>query len=102
MPKTKKVLKDVIVEQLGINDLPKEDQDEIVAGISGNVLKSITLAILERVPKDDRPKFDAVKEKGDREEIKKFLQKYVSDLESLVEEETKKCIAEFRSIVASL
>ena len=98
----KKVLKDIIIEQLGIGSLPQEEQDEIVAGISGNVLQAITIAVLERVPQDARPTFDDLKLRGDKVALQKFLQKYVDDLEELVHEETKKSIAEFKAIVAAL
>jgi len=99
---TYETLQKAILKHLGINDLPKADQQQIVEGLSENVMRGITIAILLRVPKEMHPKFRELREAGDNESLTKFLQGYISDLEALVEEETKRVVDEFRAVVQSL
>ena len=99
---TRESLQKAILKYLGIHELSKSDQLEIVEGLTENILRGITIAMLLKVPKEMHPRFHQLREAGDNDALTKFLQQYIPDLEALVEAETKSCVAEFRDVIASL
>ncbi|HAM95722.1 TPA: hypothetical protein DCP81_02145, partial [Candidatus Azambacteria bacterium] len=51
-----------IIDELGISDLPVEVQDRILSQFTENLVKSIALAIMERLPEDKREEFEKLSE----------------------------------------
>ncbi|PIR44596.1 MAG: hypothetical protein COV10_03780 [Candidatus Vogelbacteria bacterium CG10_big_fil_rev_8_21_14_0_10_51_16] len=90
------------MKHLGIETLSKEDQREIVEGLTENILRGITIAILLRIPKEKHVRFRKLREAGDNEALTLFLQSYIPNLEAIIEEETKRIVEEFRGVVTSL
>ena len=99
---TRESLRSAILKYHGIDDLSQEDQVQIVDGLTENILRGLTIAILGKVPHEAHPRFRQLREAGDNEALTLFLQQYIPDLELLVQEETRKCVDEFKMIVQSL
>lgn len=85
-------LRDILIKELGIDGLPEEAQDEIVAKLGEVILKSLTVAIFEKLPNDARTEFERISAKGDHSLIQEFLEENVPDLHTLMEEEVKKVL----------
>lgn len=85
-------LRDILIKELGIDGLPEEAQDEIVAKLGEVILKSLTVAIFEKLPSDARTEFERISAKGDHSLIQEFLEENVPDLHTLMEEEVKKVL----------
>ncbi len=99
---TPQSLRELVLKYLDIAHLPDADQQEILAGIGENVIKAITIAILGSIPQSAHEKFKELRAAGDNEVLTQFLKQYIQNLEELVEEETRRCVEEFKQIVSSL
>ncbi len=89
-------LRTTLITELGIGDLPEEAQDEIVSKLGEIILKSVTVAIFEKLPAEARAEFDVISASGDNEILQEFLAKNVPDMPALMEAETKKILTAFR------
>ncbi|HAQ05918.1 TPA: hypothetical protein DCP13_03970 [Candidatus Azambacteria bacterium] len=91
-----------IIDELGISDLPVEVQDRILSQFTENLVKSIALAIMERLPEDKREEFEKLSEAGEQEKINQFLTAQIPDYQNLVQNEVNSAKEEFKKIVESL
>lgn len=91
-------LREILIKELGIGGLPEEAQDEIVAKLGEVILKSLTVAIFEKLSGDARTEFERVSEKGDHALIQDFLEENIPDLHALMEEEVKKTLQNFAEL----
>jgi hypothetical protein len=82
------LLKANIIEQLGLQDLPKERQDDLIAKMSEVVDHRITDRLLERLPETAKPELDALIAKDPTsEEFDGFLQKVIPEYDQIIAEE---------------
>lgn len=93
-------LRDILIKELGIGGLPEEAQDEIVAKLGDVILKSLTVAIFEKLSNDARTEFERISSKGDHDLIQEFLEENIPDLHALMEEEVKRTLQNFAAIEA--
>ncbi|MEK7148477.1 MAG: DUF5663 domain-containing protein [Patescibacteria group bacterium] len=88
-------LREILIKELGIGGLPEEAQDEIVSKLSEIILKSLTVAIFEKLPDNARAEFEQIGAKGDHALIQEFLERNIPNLHALMEEEVKKTLQNF-------
>lgn len=88
-------LHDILIKELGISGLPKEAQDEIAGKLGEIILKSLTVAIFESLSSDAREEFEKISVHGDDTLIQEFLEKNVSDMHTLMENEVRKTLQNF-------
>lgn len=82
------LLKSNIIELLGLQDLPKAKQDDLVAKMSEVVQHRITDRLLERLPVTAQADLDALIAKGaTSEEFDGFLQKVIPEYNQIMAEE---------------
>jgi len=86
------VLKQTIIEELGLQDLPQEKQDELMTQIGEVVMKRIYLETMETLEKDDQEKLVDLIEKNP-EGVEVFLREKIPDYDNFV----KKVVDEFKS-----
>ncbi len=91
-----KELRDILIAELGIGELPIEAQDEIVSKLGEIILKSVTVAIFEKLPAEARAEFDAITTSGDNDKVQEFLAKNIPDMPALMEAEVKRVLQSFR------
>ncbi len=91
-----KELRNILIAELGIGELPEEAQDEIVSKLGEIILKSVTVAIFEKLPKDARAEFEAVTASGDSVAVQEFLAKNIPNLPALMEAGVKRVLLSFR------
>ncbi len=91
-----KELRDILIAELGIGELPMEAQDEIVSKLGEIILKSVTVAIFEKLPAEARAEFEAISASGNNEKVQEFLTKNVPDMPALMEAEVKRVLLSFR------
>ena len=77
-------LQHAIAAELGIENLSSEEQQEVVARMSGVLLKAATIAVLEALPEEKRQAFMDLAEAGDQEGIKAYLAKELPESENIV------------------
>lgn len=74
----------LIASDLGITDLPIEEQREIIAQFGEIALKAATLSVLEKLAEDKRESFAQLAEAGDASALKVFLDAEVPGHEEIV------------------
>ncbi len=85
-----------IIKELGIDQLPPEKQQEVLAAMTEAVLKRLTVRVLEKLPPEARPEFEKVCKTQDPEKITQFLNEKVPDFEKVAAKE----IADFKEEIA--
>ena len=89
-------LREIIIKELGIEILPPQAQDEIVGKLGEIILKSVTVAIFEKLSGDARAEFERVGAEGDPDLIQEFLTEHVPDMQGLMEEEVRNTLKDFK------
>lgn len=85
--------KKALLEEMGIADLPEDQQNELIGKMTEAVLKRILLEALEKLGEADRITFETMMEDSvSSEEMEKFLQEKIPSYNKLVE----KVVAEFK------
>lgn len=93
-------IRNILIRELGIEGLPEDAQDEIVTKLGEVILKSLTVAIFEKLSNTARIEFERVSARGDHDLIQEFLEQNVPDLHTLMEEEIKLTLENFAKLEA--
>ncbi len=93
-------LREILIKELGIGELPEEAQDEIVVKLGEVILKSLTVAIFEKLSAEARVEFEKIGAKGDHALIQEFLEENIPDMHLLMEEEVKKTLQNYAELEA--
>ena len=93
-------LRDILIKELGIGELPKEAQEEIVGKLGEVILKSLTVAIFDKLSNEARVEFEKIGAKGDHALIQEFLEKNIPDMHTLMEEEVKRTLQNYAELEA--
>ncbi len=76
-----------IIKELGLEKLPAERQDDILAKIGELILKKIFVQTIDKLSDADRREFEKILEKGDTaENVEKFLSEKIENYDKMVEE----------------
>lgn len=85
-----------IAADLGVTDLPVEEQQQIIAQFGEVALKAATLSVVGKLADDKRESFIQLAEAGDATALKAFLDTEVPDHESLVKDAVAAEIKRFK------
>lgn len=88
------------IAELGIIDLPREMQDDILSRVGENVMQRVALAALDRLSPADQDEFATIAERGDITETQTFLRAHIPELETLMATETRAVIEELKHMAA--
>ncbi|HBH71821.1 MAG: hypothetical protein UU88_C0008G0019 [Parcubacteria group bacterium GW2011_GWC1_42_11] len=91
-------LREALIKELGIGELPTETQDEIVDKLGEVIFKSLTVSIFEKLSDAARVEFEKISATGDNSLIQKFLEENIPDMQALMEEEIKKTMRDLAEI----
>lgn len=75
-----------IAADLGISDVPKEEQEKIIAQFGEVALKAATFAILEKMSEAKRAEFATVAQGGDAAALQAFLNAEVPNHEEVAKQ----------------
>lgn len=73
-----------IAADLGITDVPAEEQRTIIAQFGEVALKAATISVMKNLAEDKREEFISLAEKGDAAALKEFLDREVPGHEDIV------------------
>ena len=77
--------KEDIMQYLGLNNLSKEKQDEILAKIGEIILKKIFIETVDRLSVNDRETFEKMlKDGSDADSIEKFLNTKIENYDMII------------------
>ncbi len=83
MPPMQDELTTAIATDLGISNLPKEEQQALIAQFGEIALKAATLSVVGRLTEEKRTEFATLAEAGDAAALSTFLTREVPDHEDL-------------------
>lgn len=90
-----------LVHELGIESLPQEEQEALVAGFSEVAIKAATAAVLEQLPEPQREEFATLAEAGDGAALQAFLNREVPGHEALAGAAVRDELTRFKAAVAA-
>ena len=101
MPKS---IKDNLISQLGLDDLPQEKKIELMMKWGDIVQKDIIIRVLRELPEEDKAELDKLlTAKGENfEEVYKFLEGKMPNLDDIVKEEIEKFRKEIKDSAKKL
>lgn len=91
-----KELRQTLITDLGINHLPEDAQNQIIARLGELALRSMTVAIFEQLSSEQRAEFETVSATNDPEKIQTFLAEYIPNIAELMHDELQKTITRFK------
>lgn len=94
------ISREQLVDELGISGLGSDIQDEIISAVGENIVKSVTLAAILKLPPDAQEEFKRLTNKGDAEGVAKLLKVHIADPDAFVEEEARKELGAFKESLA--
>ena len=91
----------LIAQDLGIADLPKEEQLSLIAEFGAVALKAATISILEKMPEGKRDEFSKLAEAGDPAAVQGFLDKEVPDHDVIAKAAVAEEVRKFKEFAAA-
>lgn len=95
-------LRQDIIKELDIDQLPPEKQEEVLTAMTELLLKRITVRVLENLSEEQRKEFEAVSASGDADKVTEFFSKNVPGYEQIVQDEIAKFKVEMKETVDAL
>lgn len=92
---TKEQIKEMI-KMLGIEDLPEQEQKDILLKISEKALLLTIMQTIGAVPEEKNEEFETVADSKDEELIKDFLEKNVPDFDTKFGTNVHEVIEEYK------
>lgn len=78
-------MKDDIMKDLGLDKLPQDKQDEILAKIGEIILKKIFIETVDKLSEEDKEEFEKMlKEGSDAEKIELFLNTKIKNYDMII------------------
>ena len=96
MPPMQDELTAAIATDLGIQDLPSAEQQELIAQFGEVALKAATLSVVGKLSEEKRSEFIALSEAGDVGAIKIFLDREVPEHEEIAKSAVAEEIKRFK------
>lgn len=98
------ILKQNIINDLGIGALPQEQQEEALFSIGNIIFQKVLIRVIESMAEADKDAFEKIlSEKNNKPEtILNFLRSKVANLDEIVNEEVRKFKQESADIMKSI
>ena len=73
-----------VLKELNIEHLSDKEQEEIVAVMTENIMKRVTIAVLDRLPPEKHPQFEALIGSGNVDKLNELIKPHIPDIENIV------------------
>ena len=90
-----------VAEEVGITHLPKEDQDKVTDELGGMLYKRMLMAIFDKLPPHEHEHLKQLIAQDAASEISDLVHKYIPDVGTVIEQELKTSMQEFRTVLGS-
>ncbi len=95
-------IQESIIKELGLENLPEDEQAELLTTMTESILKRITISVLEQLTEEEKIEFDQVRDSDDPEKISNFLREKIVNYDEMVENIIKNFKEEMRGTMADL
>lgn len=89
-----------IAADLGITDVPAEEQRTVIAQFGEVALKAATISVMKNLAEDKREAFIALAEKGDAAALKEFLDREVPGHDDIMKTAVAEEVRRFKDFQA--
>jgi hypothetical protein len=89
-----------IATDLGIKDLPSEEQHALIAQFGEIALKAATLAVVGKLTEEKRSEFATLAQAGDAAALKAFLDREVPGHENIAKDAVAEEVKQFKAFQA--
>ncbi len=100
IPSMQDELTALISADLGIKDLPVEEQQALIAQFGEIALKAATLSVIEKLAEDKRDEFAKLAEAGDAAALKTFLDREIPGHEDIAKAAVAEEVKRFKAFQA--
>lgn len=90
----------MIIKELNIGHLSKEEQDTIVDSLAEVLLRRVLLKLFQLIPENERDNFQSLLTRQDGAAAQALVQKYVPDSPEMIRVELRAGIDEHKRLVA--
>ncbi|MBI5046007.1 MAG: hypothetical protein HZC14_03365 [Candidatus Niyogibacteria bacterium] len=90
--------KQLIIKELAIENFPPEARERILVKVGENIMKRVTLVLLENLPEKNRPQLETLSQAGDAIALQNFLKSNIIDADDLVKKTIQEAIREFKEL----
>lgn len=95
-------IREEIIAMLGIENLSEAMREHALATAGGPIIQSVTLAILERLPKEEQEAFKEAFKRDDSAAVQRIIETHIPDADTFIPEEIRKAAAQFKQIFEGL
>lgn len=90
--------KQLIIKELAIENFPSEARERILVKVGENIMRRVTLVLLENVPEKNRPQLETLSQVGDAIALQNFLKFNIAGADDLIKETIQETIREFKEL----
>jgi len=90
---TQEELSKTVIAELGIGELSKEEQEEILTLFGENLVKKLTMEILTILPKEKHEEYMRLTEEGRVADVHELLKPHIPNFDAFIETEVSKELA---------
>lgn len=90
-----------IARDLGIDALPKEEQEKLIAQFGEVALKAAAVAVASRLAAEKRAQFEETARTGDAAALKAFLDRELPDHEAIAQSAVAEEVRRFKGAAAA-
>ncbi len=93
-----------LIEELGIDKLPKEQQEKVLTQIGEMIQQKVIMRLFEEMPEDKQKEFENFSKENEKDPAKlvKFLEENVENSEQVTKEEIGKAKKEIMDTMGGL
>lgn len=88
----------MIVESLGIENLPEKESDEIISRIGENIMKRTSISAFSMLSHKEQTEFSEIASNGNPEKAYAFLLSKIPDIKNLIQKEAKEEIKDIKKL----
>ena len=91
-------IRDILLKQLDLSRAPADIQDALVSKLGENIVKKITVTVLNGLTEEKRGEFMKLTEEGNEKELRVFIEKHVPDAGAIVADAVAGEIDRFKNL----
>lgn len=85
---------DSLIKDLGLNDLPEKDRNEMVANLAEALQNRITTRVMDTLSDEEKKELDKIVEAGDDKKVGEYLKDRIPGLSFIEQDEYERFRAE--------